>query len=65
MVLPDFLFMVYKVLIDFSVELCYVWVVGVGFSEIVSIVNFGEDVGWYGFCSFANVASGYVHFVGL
>ena len=37
--------------------------VGICLSKVVSIVDFEEYVGRYGFKSFANIASGYEHFV--
>ena len=57
--------MFYKVLIYFLVELCYVWMIRVYFSELVSIVDFGEYVRWDRFISFLDIASGYEFFVGL
>ena len=65
MVLPDLLFVFYYILIYFLVEFCDVWVVGVYFSELISIIDFGEYVGWYRFISFVYITSGNVHIVSL
>ena len=57
--------MFYEVLINFLVELCYVWMIGVYFSELISIVDFGEYVRWDRFISFLDIASGYEFFISL
>ena len=65
MILPDLLFVFYYILIYFLVEFCDVWVVGVYFSKLISVIDFGEYVGWYRFISFVYITSGNVHFVCL
>ena len=65
MVLPDLLFVFYYVLVYFVVEFCNVRMVGIDFSKLISIVNFGENVWWNGFISYVYISSGNVHFICL
>ena len=59
-VYPDLFFVVCNVTIDFMVEFCYEWMVGVGVSEVISVLYFGEDVLWDWFIAFIYVATWYI-----
>ena len=54
-------FVVCNVTIDFMVEFCYEWMVGVGVSEVISVLYFGEDVLWDWFIAFIYVATWYIY----
>ena len=65
MVFPDLLLMFGYVCIDFVVEFGYEWVIGVRFSEKVSIVDFCENMLWDWFVSIVNIAFGDEFFICL
>ena len=57
---PYMFFMFCKVAIDFMIKFCYELMVGVGVSEVISVLYFGEDVLWDWFIAFIYVATWYI-----
>lgn len=65
MLSPELLFVVSDVFVYVTVEFCYLRMVRICRSEIVSIIDLCKDVRGNGFVSFVDVASWYELFVCL
>ena len=54
-----------QVVVNFIVKFCNMWVLWICVSEVVSILDFGKDMGWDRFIAFVDVATWSEKFVSL